>query len=96
VSYVHNLDVAAAEPPLPLPHLPRLGYVAYKHTCPEVCNAIINNMYGYNAMEVQEAFVKIKEQAKAYLDMPGEATAGGQARGAAWGRMIPRRTAAPH
>ncbi len=34
-------------------------------------------MYGYNAMEVQEAFVKIKEQAKAYLDMPGEATAGG-------------------
>jgi hypothetical protein len=56
---------------------PRLGYVAYKHSCPEVCNAIINNMYGYNAMEVQEAFVKIKEQAKAYLDMPGEATAGG-------------------
>jgi len=23
---------------------------------------VVNNMYGYNAMEVQEAFVKIREQ----------------------------------
>ena len=28
---------------------------------------IINTMYGFNAMEVQEAFVKVVEQAKAYL-----------------------------
>ena len=42
----------------------RLGYVAYKHRCPDVCLSILNNMYGYNAMEVQEAFVKIREQAK--------------------------------
>jgi transformation/transcription domain-associated protein len=33
-------------------------------------------MYGYNAMEVQEAFVKIKEQARAYLTLPHDLTAG--------------------
>lgn len=33
-------------------------------------------MYGYSAMEVQEAFVKIREQAKAYLAMPHDLTAG--------------------
>jgi hypothetical protein len=60
--------------------------VAYKAGCPEVCVSIINNMYGYNAMEVQEAFVKIKEQAQAYLDMPHEATAGARWPGAdGWG-----------
>jgi sulfur transfer complex TusBCD TusB component (DsrH family) len=34
-------------------------------------------MYGYNAMEVQEAFVKIKEQARAYLALPNDLRAGG-------------------
>ena len=33
-------------------------------------------MYGFNAMEVQEAFVKIREQANAYLAMPLDLTAG--------------------
>lgn len=47
----------------------KLAYVAYKHSCPDVCINIIGTMYGFNAMEVQEAFVKICEQAKAYLDM---------------------------
>jgi transformation/transcription domain-associated protein len=37
---------------------------------------VINNMYGYNAMEVQEAFVKIKEQARAYLALPNDLQAG--------------------
>ena len=38
----------------------KLGHVAHKQGCPEVAIGIINNMYGYAAMEVQEAFVKIK------------------------------------
>jgi hypothetical protein len=29
-------------------------------------------MYGYPAMEMNEAFVKIREQSKAYLDRPLE------------------------
>jgi transformation/transcription domain-associated protein len=41
-----------------------------------VCITVINNMYGYNAMEVQEAFVKIKEQARAYLALPLDLRAG--------------------
>lgn len=49
---------------------------AARHGLPEVCITIINNMYGYNAMEVQEAFVKIKEQARAYLALPHDLRAG--------------------
>lgn len=33
-----------------------------RHGCPDLCINVVNNMYGYNAMEVQEAFVKIREQ----------------------------------
>ena len=40
----------------------RLGRVARKHGCPEACKRIIVEMYGFNAMEVQEAFIKICEQ----------------------------------
>ncbi|KIY95658.1 transformation/transcription domain-associated protein [Monoraphidium neglectum] len=54
----------------------RLGTVAAKHGCPELCINVVNNMYGYSAMEVQEAFVKIREQAKAYLAMKDELGAG--------------------
>ncbi|WIA37453.1 hypothetical protein OEZ86_014371 [Tetradesmus obliquus] len=54
----------------------KLGHIAYKHGCPDVCITVINNMYGYNAMEVQEAFVKIKEQARAYLALPLDLRAG--------------------
>ncbi len=54
----------------------KLGSIAHKHGAPDVAIAIINNMYGYGAMEVQEAFVKIREQAKAYLDMPLDLNAG--------------------
>lgn len=46
----------------------RLGAVALKHGCPDTCLQMLNSLYGYNAMEVQEAFVKIKEQAEAHLD----------------------------
>ena len=35
-----------------------------------------NTLYGFNAMEVQEAFVKIREQARAHLHAPGELQTG--------------------
>ena len=48
----------------------RLAAIARKHGCPEVAKYIIATQYGFNAMEVQEAFVKITEQAKASLEQP--------------------------
>ena len=50
----------------------RLGHVARLHHLPETCIHIINTLYGFNAMEVQEAFVKVQEQAKAYMQKPSE------------------------
>ena len=38
--------------------------MARKNSCPHTCKDVINTMYGYNAMEVQEAFNKICEQAR--------------------------------
>ncbi|EIE23491.1 hypothetical protein COCSUDRAFT_65942 [Coccomyxa subellipsoidea C-169] len=70
------------------PHLHQLGYrdkawsvnrlaaIARKHDCPEVCKNIIATQYGFNAMEVQEAFVKIREQAQAFLEQPDQLIAG--------------------
>lgn len=37
----------------------RLGRIARLHHQPEACVQIINTLYGFNAMEVQEAFVKV-------------------------------------
>ena len=42
----------------------RLGAIARGNGCPTVCKDLINTLYGYNAMEVQEAFNKICEQAR--------------------------------
>ncbi len=42
----------------------RLGAVARRHGYGEACTRIINSLYGFNAMEVQEAFVKIREQVR--------------------------------
>lgn len=54
----------------------RLGHVARLHHLPDACIRIINSLYGFNAMEVQEAFVKVQEQAKAYMQKPSEYTHG--------------------
>eukprot|EP00798_Chlamydomonas_sp_ICE-L_P011531 gene11531-34243_t len=56
----------------------KLGALATLHGCTDTCLGILNNLYGYNAMEVQEAFAKIREQARAYLDSrhPSEMCAG--------------------
>lgn len=40
----------------------RLGSIARKHGSYASCVRMTNTLYGFNAMEVQEAFVKIREQ----------------------------------
>ena len=47
-----------------------MGCIARKHGSPDTAKYVINHLYGYNAMEVQEAFTKIREQAKSYLLQP--------------------------
>lgn len=54
----------------------KLGSIAYRHQLPEMAISAINTLYGHNSMEVQEAFVKIKAQAKAYLLLPGDLNSG--------------------
>ncbi|XP_038988658.1 transformation/transcription domain-associated protein-like isoform X2 [Phoenix dactylifera] len=54
----------------------KLAHIARKQGLYDVCVMILDKMYGHSTMEVQEAFVKIKEQAKAYLEMKGELTSG--------------------
>ncbi|KAK8962950.1 hypothetical protein KSP40_PGU020559 [Platanthera guangdongensis] len=54
----------------------KLAHISRKHGLYDVCVTILDKMYGHSTMEVQEAFVKIREQAKAYLEMKGELTSG--------------------
>ncbi|KAL6959953.1 non-specific serine,threonine protein kinase [Sarracenia purpurea var. burkii] len=54
----------------------KLAHIARKQGLNDVCVSILQKMYGLSTMEVQEAFVKIREQAKAYLEMKGELTNG--------------------
>ncbi|XP_068646622.1 uncharacterized protein [Aristolochia californica] len=54
----------------------KLAHIARKQGLYDVCVTILEKMYGHSTMEVQEAFVKIREQAKAYLEMKGEVTSG--------------------
>eukprot|EP00897_Mesotaenium_endlicherianum_P005503 jgi/Mesen1/4981/ME000248S04265 len=49
----------------------KLAYMARKHGLPEVCKRVLNSYYGFPSMEVQEAFVKIREEAKADIAMRG-------------------------
>ncbi|XP_043711461.1 transformation/transcription domain-associated protein-like [Telopea speciosissima] len=53
-----------------------LAHIARKQGLYDVCVTILEKMYGHSTMEVQEAFVKIREQAKAYLEMKGDLTSG--------------------
>ncbi|KAG8383733.1 hypothetical protein BUALT_Bualt04G0044600 [Buddleja alternifolia] len=54
----------------------KVAHIARKHGLYDVCVSVLEKMYGHSTMEVQEAFVKIREQAKAYLEMKGELTSG--------------------
>ncbi|CAI9763537.1 unnamed protein product [Fraxinus pennsylvanica] len=54
----------------------KLAHIARKHGLYDVCVSILDKLYGHSTMEVQEAFVKIREQAKAYLEMKEELVTG--------------------
>lgn len=54
----------------------KLAHIARRQGLYDVCVTILEKMYGHSTMEVQEAFVKIREQAKAYLEMKAEVTNG--------------------
>ncbi|CAI0392859.1 unnamed protein product [Linum tenue] len=54
----------------------KLAHIARKQGLHDVCVTILEKLYGHSTMEVQEAFVKIREQAKAYLEMKGELISG--------------------
>uniref|UniRef100_A0A6N2N3S4 Non-specific serine/threonine protein kinase n=1 Tax=Salix viminalis TaxID=40686 RepID=A0A6N2N3S4_SALVM len=54
----------------------KLAHIARKQGLYDVCVTILEKMYVHSSMEVQEAFVKIREQALAYLEMKGELTSG--------------------
>ncbi|KAH9312040.1 hypothetical protein KI387_027075, partial [Taxus chinensis] len=54
----------------------KIAHVARKQGLFDVCVTVLNKMYVCPAMEVQEAFVKLREQAKACLEMRGELTNG--------------------
>ncbi|KAJ4961477.1 hypothetical protein NE237_021387 [Protea cynaroides] len=54
----------------------KLAHISRKQGLYDVCVTILEKMYGHSTMEVQEAFVKIREQAKAYLEMKGELNSG--------------------
>eukprot|EP00899_Mesostigma_viride_P026573 jgi/Mesvir1/70/Mv13673-RA.2 len=54
----------------------KLAQVCRRHGLGDVCVGVLNKMYGFLTMEVQEAFNKIREQAHAYLDMKGELVSG--------------------
>ncbi|VFQ99863.1 unnamed protein product [Cuscuta campestris] len=54
----------------------KLAHIARKQGLHDVCVSILEKLYGHSTMEVQEAFVKIREQVKAYLEMKGELTSG--------------------
>ncbi|XP_010444949.1 PREDICTED: transformation/transcription domain-associated protein-like [Camelina sativa] len=54
----------------------KLARIARKQGLYDVSVQILEKMYGHSQMEVQEAFVKIKEQAKAHLETKGELATG--------------------
>ena len=70
----------------------RLGCIARLHHQPEACVQIINTLYGFNAMEVQEAFVKVSRCAAGGARVPRRELksrpAGGQGSGNQCGRLI--------
>lgn len=48
----------------------KLANIARKHGLLDVCIEVVNSMYKYSYMDICEAFMKIVEQAKAFLLMP--------------------------
>lgn len=50
----------------------RFAHVARKHSMPEVCLAQLHKIYNLPNIEIQEAFLKLREQAKCYYQNPNE------------------------
>ncbi|KAI8989366.1 hypothetical protein BDB01DRAFT_537511 [Pilobolus umbonatus] len=54
----------------------RFAHVARKHQLPDVCINYLTKIYTLPNIEIQEAFLKLREQAKCYYQNPNELTAG--------------------
>ncbi|KAI8988247.1 hypothetical protein BDF20DRAFT_910766 [Mycotypha africana] len=54
----------------------RFAHVARKHQLYDVCNSYLTKIYTLPNIEIQEAFLKLREQAKCYYQNSNELTAG--------------------
>ncbi|KAH6689603.1 transcription-associated protein [Plectosphaerella plurivora] len=54
----------------------RFAHVARKHSLPEVCINQLSRIYTLPNIEIQEAFLKLREQAKCHYENPEELTNG--------------------
>ncbi|ORY71284.1 uncharacterized protein BCR38DRAFT_329400 [Pseudomassariella vexata] len=54
----------------------RFAHVARKHNLPDVCIAQLSRIYTLPNIEIQEAFLKLREQAKCHYENPEELTSG--------------------
>ncbi|CAM1508207.1 Fc.00g050550.m01.CDS01 [Cosmosporella sp. VM-42] len=54
----------------------RFAHVARKHSLPEVCISQLSRIYTLPNIEIQEAFLKLREQAKCHYENPEELTSG--------------------
>ncbi|EHL01430.1 putative Transcription-associated protein 1 [Glarea lozoyensis 74030] len=54
----------------------RFAHVARKHQLPEVCISQLSRIYTLPNIEIQEAFLKLREQAKCHYQNPNELTNG--------------------
>ena len=54
----------------------RFAHVARKHNLPEVCINQLSRIYTLPNIEIQEAFLKLREQAKCHYENPEELTSG--------------------
>ena len=54
----------------------RFAHVARKHQLPEVCISQLGKIYTLPNIEIQEAFLKLREQAKCHYQNPAELTTG--------------------
>lgn len=54
----------------------RFAHVARKHQMPEVCITQLSRIYTLPNIEIQEAFLKLREQAKCHYQNPKELTSG--------------------
>ncbi|OAA68650.1 histone acetylase complex subunit [Niveomyces insectorum RCEF 264] len=54
----------------------RFAHVARKHDLPEVCINQLGRIYTFPNIEIQEAFLKLREQAKCHFQNPDELTNG--------------------